>query len=127
MPSSGTRSRLRRRATSTRIVSTVTAVAVALPAAYTFHGHFPGDQSGLLLLVAVAVGIPSAFDEYGPAFERRRDCVFATLWVCSVVVVTYVGSFAAGIDTLGVSPFLASIVAFLVGFLGPVGVLAALA
>lgn len=125
MPSTEPSSRLRQRVTSTRNVTIATAIAVALPAAYAFHSQLPGDQSGFLLLFAVAVGVPNAFDGYGPDFESRWNCVFATLWVSSAVVVAYVGSFVAGVDVLSVSPFLASILAFLVGLLGPMAALAA--
>jgi hypothetical protein len=110
---------------SRRTVTTVTAIAVALPSAYAFHGEFPGDESAVLLLIAVAVGVPRAFD-YGPEFERYRDCVFATLWTCSAVVVAYVACFVAGVDLLSVSPLLAGGLAFLAGVVGSVGILAAL-
>jgi hypothetical protein len=127
MPSNGIRSTLIERATSTRSLIILTAIAVAIPTAYAFQGQFPGTESGFLLLFAVAVGVPSAFDGYGPTFESRRNCVFATLWVCSAVVVAYVGCFVAGIDVFDLSPFLASVLSFLVGFFGPIGVLATVA
>ena len=126
MPSNSPLKRLRQMLMRPANVTVVTAIAVAIPTAYAFHGHFPGDQSGFLLLFAVGVGVPGAFDSYGPDFEQLWDCVFATLWVCAAVVVAYIGIFAAGLDILELSPFLASTLAFLCSFLGPVVGLAAL-
>lgn len=125
MPSSGIHSSLRQRVLSTRNVTIATAIAVAIPASFAFHAQFPGDESGFLLLFAVAVGVPSAFDAYGPNFERYWNCIFATLWMCAAVVLAYVGCFAAGIDIFDISPFLSGVAAFLVAFLGPLVVLAA--
>jgi len=126
MPSNSASSTLLQRATSTRNVIILTAIAVAIPAAFAFHDRLPGDQAGFLLLFAVAVGVPSALDSYGPQFQKLRNCVFATVWLCSAVLVAYVVSFTAGVDFLSLPPFLAGVIAFLVGYFGAFGILAVL-
>ncbi len=116
MPSTRRLAALRDRLTAPRNVAILAAVAVAIPAAYAFHTAFEADQGDFLLLLALGVGVPTVHDRYGPT-----DGVLAAVaWVlggCVVVGLAFVAVYVAMLSLT--SGFLASAVAFLVAYLGP--------
>lgn len=124
MPSTTDRA-LGERLASQRNVTILTAIAVALPAAYWFHTAFGDGPGDFLLLMAVAVGVPTAADLYGPDHGRLWRAV-ATTAVASVAVgAAFVGVYVLGTGPLSLSPFVASVMAFLVAELGPLAALRA--
>ncbi|WP_327054031.1 hypothetical protein [Halomicrococcus gelatinilyticus] len=106
--------RLRERATTQRNVTIYLAILVAVPLASAFNTAVGGAQGGFLLLMTLAVGVPSAYDGYWPAYDATWKAVAWILAACAVVTVEFIGLYLAGTDLLSLSPFVASIVAFLV-------------
>jgi hypothetical protein len=126
VPSTSHHSSLRDRLATRRNLTIATATAVAIPAAYLAHSQFAVDEANFLLLLAVAVGVPTAFDAYGPEFERAGATLLATVATCLAAAGTFVGIYLLGTQTLSLSPFLAAVGAFLVAHLGPLAAFAAL-
>jgi hypothetical protein len=100
------------RATSQRNVSIYTAIAVAAPTAYAFNIAFTYEGS-FLLLMTLAVGVPTAYDDYGPAYDRTLGTVGWVLVACGVAAAEFVGFFVIATESLALSPFIGGIVAFL--------------
>jgi len=102
-------------ATTQRNFTIFTAILVAIPAAYAFQTTVGGaGQAGdFLLLVTLAVGIPSAYDEYWPPYDRTWKAVGWVLVACSVVTVEFTGLYLLGSRYLQLSPFSAAIGTFL--------------
>ncbi|WP_136715214.1 hypothetical protein [Halorientalis salina] len=112
MPSSQTTTGFLDRATSQRNVSIYTAIAVAAPTAYAFNVAFTYEGS-FLLLMTLAVGVPTAYDDYGPAYDRTPKTVGWVLVACGIAAVEFVGFFVVATESLELSAFLGGIVAFL--------------
>jgi|SRR6056297_3595915 len=110
--------RLRERATTQRNVTIYVAILAAVPLAYAFDTAVGGAQGDFLLLMTLAVGVPSAYEGYWPAYDATWKAVAWVLAACAVVTVEFTGLYLAGTDLLSLSPFVAGIVAFLVVDLG---------
>ncbi len=125
MPSTSSTSRFREWATSQRNLTIFTAILVALPAAYAFQATVGGRAMGgdFLLLVTLAVGVPTAYDNYWPAYDQTWTAVLWVLAACAVATGVYVGVFLLGTDVVGLAPFPSAIGAFLVTDLGGLGLL----
>ena len=114
MPSTSTLGTIRERATTQRNVTILTAILVAVPVAYAFHLWSDAQQGEFLLLMILAVGVPTAFDDFHGPFDRTWKALLWILAACAVVTVEFVGLYVVSTDALGQSPFLASVGAFLV-------------
>ncbi|WP_424019659.1 hypothetical protein ACOZ4N_09355 [Halorientalis pallida] len=116
MPSHSTdgRSSLWDRATAQRNVAIYAAILVAVPAAYGFHTVFDAGGGDFLLLMTLAVGVPTAYNDYWPAFDRTWKAVAWVLVACTVATAAFAGLFLAGTERLALSAFPASVGAFLV-------------
>lgn len=111
---------LYRRATSQRNVTIYTAIAVALPTAYAFQSTVGASElSGdFLLLMTLAVGVPTAYDEYWPRYDRTWKAVAWVLVACAVATAEFVGLYLLATAVLGLSPLVGGIGAFLVTDVG---------
>ncbi|AZH26202.1 hypothetical protein [Haloplanus aerogenes] len=105
--------------TDQRQVTILVAILVALPTAYAFHATFGGDTTGggFLLLMTLAVGVPTAYDTHWPAYDRTWQAVGWVFAACVVATVEFVGLYLVG-TALGLAPIPAAIGAFLVTYLG---------
>ncbi|MFB6171225.1 MAG: hypothetical protein ABEJ23_01740 [Haloarculaceae archaeon] len=123
MPSTSASTRLRDRVATQRNVTIVVAILVAVPTAYAVQSTVGSDAGGFLLLVTLAVGVPTAYDEYWPAYDRTWLAVAWVLAACAVAAVTFTALSLVG-TAVGLSPALAAGVAFLVTGLGGSALLA---
>jgi hypothetical protein len=112
--SDDTRTSLWDRATAQRNVAIYAAILVAVPTAYGFHTVFDASGGDFLLLMTLAVGVPSVYNDNWPAYDRTWKAVAWVLVACAVATAAFAGLFLAGTDGLGLSPFLTSVGAFLV-------------
>jgi len=113
MTTSGRLPRLWQRATTQRNVTIYGAILLGVSTAYAFHRWSGTDGGAFLLLLLVAVGVPTAFDEFEPDVEGHPK---ALAWVVAaglVVAVEYTGAYVVGTAGLSLSPLLASVGAFL--------------
>lgn len=118
MPTTGAVSRLREWATTQRTVTTLAALLVAMPTAYAFRSAVGGIAGGFLLLWTLGVGVPSAYRNYWPTYDRTWRAVAWVLVACAVATVAFTGLHVVGTAVAGLSPFLAAVGAFLVTYLG---------
>jgi uncharacterized membrane protein YjjB (DUF3815 family) len=116
--STDSRESLRDRATAQRNVVVYAAILVAVPTAFAFHTLVGADGGDFLLLLTLAVGVPTSYNTYWPASDRTWRAVGWVLVTCALATAVYTGLYLAGTQLLSVSPFPASIAAFLVTFLG---------
>jgi hypothetical protein len=113
MPSTSAGSRFRAWATAQQQVVTLAAILVALPAAYAFHTTLGGSAGGLFLLLLLGVGVPTAYDDHWPAYDRTWQAVAWTLVACGVVAAAFTGLYVAGREWLALGTFPAAVGAFL--------------
>jgi len=120
MPSTSTPSKLSERVTTQRNLTIFTAVLVAIPAAYGFQWAFSGTDLGgsFLLLTTLAVGVPTAYEEHWPKYDRAQAAITWVLAACVVAAIEFTGLYLLGTDILELSPLFASVGAFLVVDLG---------
>jgi len=104
---------LRQRATTTRNVTIYVAILIAVPTAYAFHVWSGTEGGDFLLLMMLAIGVPTAFDEYKTAVEDHWRAVAWVLGACLIVTIEYTGVYVIGTETLSLSAFWASLGAFL--------------
>jgi hypothetical protein len=112
MPSTSNGKSLLDRALSQRNVTIYTAILVAVPTAYAFHVWSGAEGGDFLLLMLLAVGVPTAFDDLWSPYDRTWKAVAWVLAACGVAAVEFVGLFVICRDVLSLSPFLASVGAF---------------
>lgn len=126
MPSSNRVADVHAWLTDQRQLTILAAILVALPTAYAFHAAFGGAALGgdFLLLLTLAVGVPTAYDSYWPAYDRTRTAVGWVLAACVVATTEFVALYLVG-TALGLAPIHASAGAFLVTDLGGFALLAA--
>lgn len=112
MPSTSNGQSLRERALTQRNATILTAILVALPTAYGFHVWSGAEQGGFLVLMLLAVLVPTAYDDLWETYDETWKGVVWTLAACAVVTVEFVGLYVVGVDSLSMSPFAAGVGAF---------------
>lgn len=125
MPSTRVLARFFERATTQRNVTIVVAILVAVPTAYAFRSAVPGGDSAadFLLLLTLAVAVPTAYDERWPRYDQTSTAVAWILGACLVATVAFAGLYLLGTAVVGLSPLFASVAAFLVTDLGGLALL----
>jgi len=120
MPSTSTHNGLAGRVATQRNLTILVAILVAVPAAYGFRSAFGGDGLGgsFLLLMTLAVGVPTAYDNHWPQYDRKWIAVGWVIAACVVATAEFVGLYLFGTAVLGLTPLVASVGAFLVTDLG---------
>jgi hypothetical protein len=120
MPSSGFPVRIFQRATTQRNLTIIVAILTAVPTAYAFQATVgDGSQaSSFLLLMTLAVGVPTAYDEHWPQYDRSWKAIAWVLVASGIAAFVFTGSYILAVDLLEVSPWIASVGAFLVTDLG---------
>jgi hypothetical protein len=106
--------------TTQRNLTILVAMLVAVPIGYGFRVVVSGgDFSGsFLLLMTLAVGVPSAYDEYWQKYERIGDAVAWVVAACLVATTEFTGLYLIGTEFADLSPLLGSIGAFLITDIG---------
>lgn len=113
--------------TSQRNLTIFVAILVAVPTAYAFQSRVTGGGSpgDFLLLLTLAVGVPTAYDEYWPRYDQTWKAILWVLTACLVATVEFVALYLGGTGYVNLSPFSAAVGAFLVTDLGGFALLAA--
>ena len=114
MPS--TVSRLLARATTRRNVTIYVAILMGVLVAAGVERAVPAvdGPASFLLLVTLAVGVPTVYDECGPAHDRTAPAVAWVLAGCVVAAVEFVAVYLAVGVLAGLSVTPAAAVAFVV-------------
>jgi hypothetical protein len=120
MPSTSVVSRVTNWATSQRNLTIFVSIFAALPLSYAFQSIVSGSASAgsFLLLVTLAVGVPTAYDEYWPQYDQTWKAIGWILLACVVVTIEFVGLYIVGTEYINLTPLYASAGAFLVTDLG---------
>jgi len=120
MESQSTSSDISARLMTQRNLTIFTAILIAVPTAYAYHSMVGGNgQSGdFLLLMTLAVGVPTAYDEYWPRYEQTWKAIAWVLVACAIATIEFIGLYTAGAELADLSPFVASVGAFLITDLG---------
>lgn len=83
-----------------RNLTILVAILVAVPIAYGFRVMVSGADFGgsFLLLMTLAVGVPSAYDEYWPKYDRIWDAVIWIVLACIVATTEFIGLYLVGTE-----------------------------
>ncbi|MFD1570413.1 hypothetical protein [Halorubrum laminariae] len=113
-------------ATAQRQVAILAAIIVAIPTTYGFQSAVDGDAfaGSFFLLMTLAVGVPSAYDDYWPHYDQTSKAVAWVLAACAVAAVEFTALYLAGTALIDIS-WVAPVGAFSVTYLGNLAVLAA--
>jgi hypothetical protein len=120
MPSTSFGSRVTNWATSQRNLTIFVSIFAAFPLSYAFQSIVSENASAgsFLLLVTLAVGVPTAYDEYWPQYDQTWKAIGWILIACVVVTIEFSGLYIVGTEYLDLTPLYASAGAFLVTDLG---------
>ncbi|RLM90974.1 hypothetical protein D3D02_04235 [Halobellus sp. Atlit-38R] len=99
--------------TAQRQLTIFTAIALALPTAYAFQSRVGTDTGGFLLLLLLGVGVPTAYDEYWPPYDRAWQAILWTVLVGAVAAAEFTAFYLIGTDVLGLAPRSSTAGAFL--------------
>jgi len=99
--------------TAQRQLTIFTALALALPTAYAFQSRVGTDTGGVLLLLLLAVGVPTAYDEYWQPYDRAWQAILWTVLVGAVAAAEFTAFYLIGTDVLGLAPRSSTAGAFL--------------
>jgi len=116
-----------RRATTQRNLTIFTSILVAVLTAFVFQTQVAGGEfaANFLLLMTLAVGVPSAYDEYWPQYEQTWNAIVWVLVAAVVATVEFAGLYLLGTEFVSLSPTVAAVGAFLVADLGNLALLSA--
>jgi hypothetical protein len=120
--SNDSRSSLWDRATAHSNVAIYAAIVVAVPTAYGFHSVVDAGAGDFLLLMTLAVGVPTSYNDHWPSYDRTWKVVAWVLVTCVLATAAFTGLYLVARDGLALSPFPASAGAFTVTFTGVYGV-----
>lgn len=120
MPSTSVVSRVTNWATSQRNLTIFVSIFAAFPLSYAFQSIVSESASAgsFLLLVTLAVGVPTAYDEYWPQYDQTWKAIGWILLACVVVTIEFIGLYIVGTEYINLTPLYASAGAFLVTDLG---------
>lgn len=118
MPAISALDRFWRWLTTQRNLTILTAILLAVPVAYTFQVAFDSGSGDFLLLMLLAVGVPTAFDEHYAPFDRTWKAIGWVVVACALVTVEFTVLYLVSTLWVGLSPFAAGAAAFLVTAFG---------
>lgn len=120
MPSTSVVSRVTNWATSQRNLTIFVSILAAVPLSYAFQSIVSerAAAGSFLLLVTLAVGVPTGYDEYWPHYDQVWKAIGWILLACLVVTIEFVGLYIVGTEYVNLTPLYASTGAFLVTDLG---------
>lgn len=125
MPSTTALARLRDWMTDQRNLTIFAAILVAVPTAYAFTLYVDAGGGGdFLLLLTLAVGVPTAYDEYWPRYDETWKAVAWVVAACVWATAEFTAVYLLVVDVLSLSPVVGALGAFLVTTVGTVAVLA---
>lgn len=104
--------------TTQRNLTIVTAIVLAVPVAYAFQVAFDSGSGDFLLLLLLAVGVPTAFDEHYAPFDHTSKAIGWVIGACAIVTAEFTGLYLVGTMVVGLSPFAAGAGTFLVTAFG---------
>jgi len=120
MPSTSVLSRVTAWTTSQRNLTIFVSILAAFRLSYGFQSITAESASAgsFFLLVTLAVGVPTAYDEYWPRYEQTWKAIGWILLACLVVTIEFIGLYVVGTEYATLTPLYASTGAFLVTDLG---------
>jgi len=123
MPSTSVLSRVTAWTTSQRNLTIFVSILAAFRLSYGFQSITAESASAgsFFLLVTLAVGVPTAYDEYWPRYEQTWKAIGWILLACLVVTIEFVGLYVVGTEYVNLTPLSASTGAFLVTNFGNLG------
>ena len=100
MPSTSTSSHIPAWMRPQRNLTILVAILVAVPIAYGFRVVVSSADFGgsFQLLMTLAVGVPTAYDEYWPKYDRIRNTVAWVVAACLVVTTEFTGLYLIGTE-----------------------------
>ena len=106
--------------TSQRNIVIFVSILIAVPTAYGFQATIgQGEQAtGFLLLMMLAVGVPTTYNDYWPSYDRTWKAVGWVLAASVLVVVQFGALYAIGTAVTGSTPFASAVGAFLITSVG---------
>jgi hypothetical protein len=111
--------------TDQRNLTIFAAILVAVPTAYAFTLYVDAGGGGdFLLLLTLAVGVPTAYDEYWPRYDETWKAVAWVVAACVWATAEFTAVYLLVVDVLSLSPVVGALGAFLVTTVGTVAVLA---
>jgi hypothetical protein len=116
MPSTNFVSRMTAWVTCQRNLTIFVSILAAFPLSYAFQSIASESASAgsFLLLVTLAVGVPTAYDEYWPHYDQTSKALIWILGACLVVTIEFGGLYIVGTEYVSLTPRFASTGAFLI-------------
>jgi len=114
-------------ATTQRNLTILTSILVAVPTAFVFQIQVAEGElaANFFLLMTLAVGVPSAYNDYWPQYDRSQKAIAWVLVAAVVATIEFTGLYLLGTEFMSLSPTVAAIGAFLVTDLGNLALLSA--
>lgn len=109
-------------ATTQRNLTIFVAILVAVPTAYAFQTRTAGGEhvGNFLLLMTLAVGVPTAYDEYWPQYDRTWKALAWVVAACAIATTEFTGLYLVGVEIAELTPNHAAVGSFIVTDLGNV-------
>lgn len=120
MPSPNIPNRVSKWVTAQRNIVISVSILIAVPTAYGFQATIGnGEQAtGFLLLLLLAVGVPTTYNDHWPTYDRTWKAIGWVIGAAVVVILQFGALYAIGTMVVDVSPFAASVGAFLITSIG---------
>jgi len=120
MPSFSILDRISTWITSQRNIVIFVSILLAIPTAYGFQATIgQGEQAtGFFLLLMLAVGVPTAYNDHWSAYDRIWKAIGWVLGASVLVVVQFGALYAIGTTLIESTPFGSAVGAFLITSVG---------
>ena len=120
MPSTSMLNRSLTWLTAQRNIVIFVSILVAVPTAYGFQATVGrGEQAtGFLLLMMLAVGVPTTYNDQWPVYDRTWKAIGWVLVASVMVLVQFGAIYAIGTMVIGLSTFASAVGAFLITSVG---------
>lgn len=120
MPSYKIMNRISKSVTSQRNIVIYVSILIAVPTAYGFQATIGnGEQAtGFLLLLMLAVGVPTTYNDLWPTYDRTLKAIGWVLGASVAVILQFGALYVIGTIVVNVSPFAAAVGAFLITSIG---------
>ena len=112
---------LAERVTTTENLTVVAAILASLPLTYAASTVFGYSDGTALLLLTIAVGVPTVYNEQWPAEESTPRAVGWVLGAGVLATIAFTACYLVGTDLLSLSEAPASAVSFVLTMGGLVG------
>lgn len=127
MASADMTSTVYRWATTQRNLTIFVSILIAIPMVYVFQSQIIESEfaASFFLLATLAVGVPSAYDEYWPQYSQTWKAIVWVLVAAVIATIEFTGLYLLGIEFVDLSPTVTAVCAFFVTDLGSLVLLSA--